>query len=248
MYLLVGFLLSAFGAFAQSGNCDDTCPRPCFFDRCPVPRDQLDDPDDALQDSSQFGGTVTAAPTETEVLLSSGEWRSIQAKLNSMNFQAGPTDGIPGSRTRAAIRNFKEASGLPSTSVLTNEAYAALEQAGTPGWPPVNDITSNFAGRWVYIGIFDGQWYDEGFRWPGWQSGPPRVGETITAIRDTNIRQGRAIWGNNGWSFPNPVGVVKVGQSFTIDRIIDVTDRNAQTGEFNGGSYNNGYYWARVSN
>jgi membrane-bound lytic murein transglycosylase B len=38
----------------------------------------------------------------------------MQRLLNDLGFDAGPVDGVPGSQTRAAIRDYQQANGLPA--------------------------------------------------------------------------------------------------------------------------------------
>ncbi|MEO1065934.1 MAG: peptidoglycan-binding protein [Pseudomonadota bacterium] len=56
----------------------------------------------------------------------------IQTRLNALNYAAGTPDGIPGRRTRAAIRNFQAANNRPITGKLTNDGIALLYQQSTP--------------------------------------------------------------------------------------------------------------------
>lgn len=50
-----------------------------------------------------------------------------QARLNALGFQAGPADGIPGARTKQAIRQFQQSKGLPSTGELDVATLSNLE-------------------------------------------------------------------------------------------------------------------------
>ncbi len=51
---------------------------------------------------------------------------NIQRALNHFGFQAGPADGLFGSKTRAAIRRYQEAAGVPVTGTLTQDQRAHL--------------------------------------------------------------------------------------------------------------------------
>lgn len=50
-----------------------------------------------------------------------------QARLNAIGFQAGPADGIPGARTRQAIRQFQQSKGITATGELD---AATLDRLG----------------------------------------------------------------------------------------------------------------------
>ena len=51
--------------------------------------------------------------------------RAVQSALDARGFDAGPTDGILGPRTRAAIRDFRGARGLPPPDAAPGPAGAA---------------------------------------------------------------------------------------------------------------------------
>ncbi len=51
----------------------------------------------------------------------------IQARLNTLEFDAGTPDGVAGSQTRAAIRAFQMSLGHPQTGEMTTEQYETLK-------------------------------------------------------------------------------------------------------------------------
>lgn len=53
----------------------------------------------------------------------------LQARLNNLNFHAGPEDGVLGPRTAAAIRGFQRAHHCPETGEMTPETLHALHAA-----------------------------------------------------------------------------------------------------------------------
>ena len=53
------------------------------------------------------------APVERERV------RGIQTALNHFGFDAGPVDGLPGVKTRAAIRRFQASRNFPETGILS---------------------------------------------------------------------------------------------------------------------------------
>jgi membrane-bound lytic murein transglycosylase B len=77
------------------------------------------------------GRDVANAPMAREDLL------TLQERLNALGFDAGPVDGLPGPQTRAAIRRFQAAAGLPRdghpTPALLDklEAYAQQRADGS---------------------------------------------------------------------------------------------------------------------
>ena len=77
--------------------------------------------------------------------LSPDEWRRIQAALADRGFDPGPADGMPGPRTRGAVRAWQGAEGHAATGALTKaqarellaaRAKAARRPAASfgPGW------------------------------------------------------------------------------------------------------------------
>ena len=67
-------------------------------------------PDEWRTDAAR---TATAAPLSGDDMKKAV--RNIQAILNANGYDAGPVDGAMGARTRAAIRAFQKANGLPET-------------------------------------------------------------------------------------------------------------------------------------
>ena len=52
--------------------------------------------------------------------------RSVQRALNDRGFNAGPADGVWGTGTEQALRQFQQANGLPVTGALDQRTAAAL--------------------------------------------------------------------------------------------------------------------------
>lgn len=62
-----------------------------------------------------IGGSDLVASTDVHDRgLRYDEVREIQQRLNNLGFDAGPVDGIPGSQTVAAIRQFQQREGVPA--------------------------------------------------------------------------------------------------------------------------------------
>ncbi len=57
------------------------------------------------------------------------EIRKLQARLNALGFDAGPADGVPGAKTRAALQAFQNTHGLSPTGKLDQEAMTAVQKA-----------------------------------------------------------------------------------------------------------------------
>lgn len=67
-----------------------------------------------------------AASAERSLGLGRDDARAVQAALNARGYDAGPEDGVIGTRTRRAIADFQQAAGLPSTGVVTQGTAEAL--------------------------------------------------------------------------------------------------------------------------
>ena len=52
--------------------------------------------------------------------------KSAQKKLNTKGFNAGPVDGIIGSQTKQAIKDFQRSEGLPVTGTLNRQIFETL--------------------------------------------------------------------------------------------------------------------------
>jgi len=70
-------------------------------------------------------------PAGTEVG-SRAEVKPVQEALRDNGQDPGPIDGIMGPRTKAAVKNFQRAEGLPETGRLDAETMTKLGAKGTP--------------------------------------------------------------------------------------------------------------------
>ncbi len=52
-----------------------------------------------------------------------------QRLLAALGFDPGPADGVAGRRTRAAVRAYQRATGLPETGVIDESLLASLRSA-----------------------------------------------------------------------------------------------------------------------
>ncbi|WP_171131776.1 MULTISPECIES: caspase family protein [unclassified Ruegeria] len=66
--------------------------------------------------------------TEQALNLGPSEYRAVQSGLNFLGFSVGPVDGIFGTRSRNALREFQSKNGEPRTGYLTAETYAVLKR------------------------------------------------------------------------------------------------------------------------
>ena len=71
------------------------------------------------------GGSTTLASAETPVS-NADMVKEVQNMLNAKGYDAGPVDGIAGSRTRKALASFQIDQGLALTDGVTDEAYKQL--------------------------------------------------------------------------------------------------------------------------
>jgi uncharacterized protein (TIGR02594 family) len=54
--------------------------------------------------------------------------REVQAALLSLGFDPGPVDGVAGAKTRAAVKAFQKAAGIPFDGVAGPQTWAALSK------------------------------------------------------------------------------------------------------------------------
>ncbi|MEW9922374.1 peptidoglycan-binding protein [Marimonas sp. MJW-29] len=80
----------------------------------------------ALNQAKTPQAASTGASQQTEAM-------QIQAALNRTGYDAGPVDGIPGKRTRAAILNWQVANGFAGTGQLTPVQKSLLLNGGAAG-------------------------------------------------------------------------------------------------------------------
>ena len=60
--------------------------------------------------------------------LSYAQAEAMQRLLNQLGFDAGPVDGVPGSQTRAAIRDYQQANGLPADGYASVSLLERLQR------------------------------------------------------------------------------------------------------------------------
>jgi membrane-bound lytic murein transglycosylase B len=65
--------------------------------------------------------------------LTTDDIEEMQTLLADLGYDAGPADGIPGSRTKAAIRAFQSARGLPADGHHSSSVLDALRRAAGRG-------------------------------------------------------------------------------------------------------------------
>ncbi|MGK2953847.1 MAG: lytic murein transglycosylase [Thiobacillus sp.] len=89
------------------------------------------------------GGATLAAQAGETGALSTAQLISMQQSLNEMGYDAGPPDGQLGPRTRAALRQYQAAQGLPadgypapSMLLHVEQAHAAAVADGKLAQPP----------------------------------------------------------------------------------------------------------------
>jgi membrane-bound lytic murein transglycosylase B len=82
-----------------------------------------------LADRLQGEPPLVHAPSTSEQPLRRADVMEMQERLNALGFQAGKPDGLAGSRTRAAIRDFQQARGLIPDAYPSQDVLIALRQA-----------------------------------------------------------------------------------------------------------------------
>jgi hypothetical protein len=79
-----------------------------------------------LSDRIAGGGGFQTPWPRPSAILSRAEIIEVQDKLTQRGFDAGPSDGVPGELTRAAIGAFEKTLGKPTTGEPTKAILEAL--------------------------------------------------------------------------------------------------------------------------
>lgn len=79
----------------------------------------------AQQEASRFHATGTAS-SETSGLPEQYSLANVQQALNRLGYDAGPVDGVMGSKTRSAIRDFQRANGVSVTGQADYDLYQRM--------------------------------------------------------------------------------------------------------------------------
>ena len=74
----------------------------------------------AIESDPALAGTIDAQNVALEV----------QLHLESLGFDPGPVDGIPGSRTRSAIRTYRAWLGVPGDGRVTRDLLLTFAEGG----------------------------------------------------------------------------------------------------------------------
>ena len=90
-------------------------------------------------------GVLGLSLTATATAASSEEIRTVQKSLNDKGYDAGPVDGVLGTRTRAAIREYQ------TSEKLTVNGRLDVETAGKLGVGP-ESIGGSFKGAGQDVG------------------------------------------------------------------------------------------------
>lgn len=110
----------------------------------PEPSPLLTDPDLGSRPPTN-PPVVTTPPPEPKTKLSTEKWVGVQLAMARRGISSGSIDGVPGAQTRAALRVFQKAEGLPVTG---DADPATLQRLGVGGSPystytiTAEDITS----------------------------------------------------------------------------------------------------------
>jgi peptidoglycan hydrolase-like protein with peptidoglycan-binding domain len=94
-----------------------------------VPASAQQQPDAAPKDSAdqnQMKDQSRAPDQGPAVRIGRSQTRMLQTQLNRLGFEAGPSDGVIGSKTRQAIEKFQQQKGLNASGQLDRQTIAAL--------------------------------------------------------------------------------------------------------------------------
>ena len=81
-------------------------------------------------------GPIRAARVADDRALSRAEIEEMQEHLTTLGFNAGRADGVPGPRTRRAVRAYQRVSGLPADGYASVELLRNLRAAATAPTKP----------------------------------------------------------------------------------------------------------------
>ena len=81
--------------------------------------------------AGRSGDPATPWPTDIQ-LLNKGQVQTLQASLNQLGYDAGPVDGIIGTRTRSALQQFQKARGFVADGYPTVEMLLYVQNALNP--------------------------------------------------------------------------------------------------------------------
>jgi membrane-bound lytic murein transglycosylase B len=79
-----------------------------------------------LADRLAGQGALATPPLDQDAPLSRADIRELQALLNGRGFDAGPADGMLGSKTRAAVRAYQQSAGIPPDGYATKPLIERL--------------------------------------------------------------------------------------------------------------------------
>ncbi|NLR95432.1 peptidoglycan-binding protein [Rhizobium sp. P38BS-XIX] len=99
---------------------------------------------DSITSSAPTSSGQAAAPSAAQPAATPSKLvADVQAELIRHGLYDGAADGVPGSRTSAAILFFQEASGLPQTGAPTPELLAALKASNAASAAPAAKTTAS---------------------------------------------------------------------------------------------------------
>lgn len=80
-----------------------------------------------LLTAQAFPAGLSKVQAEEQAATIDADTRQVQQALKDAGFEPGPIDGILGSRTREALRNFQTANNLQATGEVNQDTLAALK-------------------------------------------------------------------------------------------------------------------------
>ncbi|MEA1889202.1 MAG: peptidoglycan-binding domain-containing protein [Pseudomonadota bacterium] len=97
-----------------------------FLSGCLVENEKLETEGRLKHKSGQPAVTEKKQPVVIEKIHGNDEVKSIQSMLNNLGYDAGPADGIMGSKTREAIKLYQQDHDLPVTGQLNSDSKKIL--------------------------------------------------------------------------------------------------------------------------
>ena len=177
------------------------------FDRRDEPRQFVND-NNVGQIGKMDASVASAKPPPFDPTLADpGVIAEAQRLLASLGYSPGPADGIPGTKTKTAIRSFQRSKGMASTGTITpelvDELYAAVEDQR-------DAATVAAAVTRIPRDDLSGVWYDDlGIRYDlvhsrnslGGKAYSPLTGEEVATVSGTYVN---GVW---TYTFNNVAGV-----------------------------------------
>ncbi len=137
------FNLSAAGGYAEGARARDAVAR----NMTPAQIAEAQGQARSWRPRAVSGGPVSASSGPTRETV-----RTIQSELNRLGYNVGTPDGIAGSRTREAIRDFEKAHGMPVTGQPSDNLLLRVRVAARNAPPQQSAAPAVSAGASARVG------------------------------------------------------------------------------------------------